>query len=260
MSKSLFQTEVIRVSGQDSERYLQGRLSQDIKKTSLETPLPSFLLSPQGRLKGLCSIARDKDGAFLIYILGGQADEFLDELMRFKVADQVEAAVEEVELILESPFEQKTKKSCLAWPSLIDSDTEESSLIGFSLSKSTEKNLDLVELKTFRLQLGLPMFSEDIGSGQLASLLKLKDWVSFTKGCYAGQEVIEKLDAYGRGKKSLILLESASALESPLELTAIEKAVELSSIGSAISGSFRAFAQVSDKELEVLTKTDYQVL
>jgi len=262
LNRTAFSSVLLEISGADAKRYLQGRLTQDISKLSAGAFLPSMLLSPQGRLQGLCAL-RQVDDKYELLTLGGSPEKFRDELLLFKVADDIEVELKPVCLSLcsantNSPAGDKSsdKDLSLHWPGLIERETS-----SFQLEFTDElpsKDSTSADLLEFRIQYGLPLFGLDIKHGQVASLLPIKDWVSFGKGCYAGQEVVEKLDAYGRGKKKLALLSIPKEIEyhaedqegySSLQLKEDPKPlkVSLSSLGRIESeSSSRAFAAISE--------------
>lgn len=58
---------------------------------------------------------------------------------------------------------------------------------------------------TARIEAGTPIFNIDFGSKSLpAETGVLRDRVSFTKGCYLGQEVVARMDALGHPKQVLV--------------------------------------------------------
>jgi len=56
-----------------------------------------------------------------------------------------------------------------------------------------------------RIEAGLPRFGTDIERGQVIAETTLdRDCVSYTKGCYLGQEVVARLKTYGSPKRGLV--------------------------------------------------------
>lgn len=82
------------------------------------------------------------------------------------------------------------------WNSLIFSS---GNIKEFSLSEITD---DVYEVK--RIELSIPKFGNEIS--ELTNPLEcgLNKYVSFTKGCYIGQEVIARLDAYDKISKHIV--------------------------------------------------------
>jgi len=59
-------------------------------------------------------------------------------------------------------------------------------------------------LETFRIEAGIPRFGVDMDDSNLASETGIEARaISYSKGCYIGQEVISRIRAYGQVPKSL---------------------------------------------------------
>ncbi len=59
-------------------------------------------------------------------------------------------------------------------------------------------------LTAFRIALGWPIVGKEIGELNLAQeMVRDKSAISFTKGCYIGQETVARLDAMGHVNKTL---------------------------------------------------------
>jgi folate-binding protein YgfZ len=73
---------------------------------------------------------------------------------------------------------------------------------------------DGVDLATFPV--GIPMLGRDYGHQNLPLEVGLKSAVSFTKGCFPGQEIMARIENLGHPAKVLVHLE-ATATRTPLE-------------------------------------------
>ena len=72
-----------------------------------------------------------------------------------------------------------------------------------------------------RLQAGIPQVPAEIGSGELPGEGGFeRDAVSFTKGCYLGQEVVARMHNLGKARRALYILEGEGEVPTcPLPLT-----------------------------------------
>ena len=61
-------------------------------------------------------------------------------------------------------------------------------------------------LEALRIRSGRPRFGSDLSDSVLFNEALLDDAVSFTKGCYLGQEIVERVDARGRVGRKLVAL------------------------------------------------------
>jgi folate-binding protein YgfZ len=83
--------------------------------------------------------------------------------------------------------------------------------------------------ETLRIENGVPKYGVDMDETTVVLETGLDEAVSFTKGCYVGQEIIARIHFRGHVAKKLIglILSDWSAdipvrLDSPLELTSLE--------------------------------------
>ena len=94
-------TQTYQVSGPDAERYLQGRITQNVKTLAVGETKWSLLLTPNGKIQGKFLISRGASDAFYIATDPMPNDEAIAEfesaLLQFKVADQL--TLERVELL-----------------------------------------------------------------------------------------------------------------------------------------------------------------
>lgn len=67
----------------------------------------------------------------------------------------------------------------------------------------------LIDGNTFdllRIMAGLPAYPNELNEGNHPLEVGLRSAISFIKGCYVGQEVVARLDAYDKVKRTLLLL------------------------------------------------------
>jgi folate-binding protein YgfZ len=64
----------------------------------------------------------------------------------------------------------------------------------------------------WRIMNGIPFAGKEIVQDFNPLELRLRDWISFSKGCYIGQEVIARLDTYDKVQRALYRFSSAQDL------------------------------------------------
>ena len=67
--------------------------------------------------------------------------------------------------------------------------------------------LDAASYDLIRIAAGTPVYPNELNSGTHPLEVGFREAISFTKGCYVGQEVVTRLDAYGKVQRQLVLLE-----------------------------------------------------
>lgn len=162
----------IRVAGADAETFLQGQLTQDVRRAA-DAPIPAGYCSPKGRLLAVMDLRRAGE-AFLLELHRSVLDATLKRLrmfvLRSKVTlDQVDAA----------PF-----------------DGDESA---WRLAR-IRAGLPVVYPET-----------ADRFVPQMVNLDQLGG-IGFDKGCYTGQEVVARLHYLGNLKRRMFRLRSVAAV------------------------------------------------
>lgn len=246
-------TMIFRVHGPDASRYLHGRLTQDIKTLATGSGKRSLILSPNGKIQSHLLVLRLADSFFLLadpLTRENSVADFLQVLFQFKVADQVELenltdsfvgysllgvnAKQMLERITAStipdlPFAHAElslgnipmrivhfpRGACDCFDLLI-SRNDEVGFVQFFRNVAESSQLQLGDenvLEQIRLLATIPRFELDLADSVMASDIDLQNLVSFQKGCYTGQEVVEMATARGRPNRKLRLLHSSTACD-----------------------------------------------
>jgi len=108
----------------------------------------------------------------------------------------------------------------------------------------------IAEYENFRILTGIPLGKNEISEMFNPLEAGLDDLVSWTKGCYVGQEVIARLDTYKKVQKRLVRLElarSVDAVPTPIRSAGGEAGMLTSVI---IQEPYRGLGYVGTKQLE----------
>lgn len=230
---------VLSVRGPDAVTFLQNLTTNDVKQLPIGQLQYSALLDRKGRVQSLFSLLRAGNDRFLILIQSNLKARTADQLnqMRFiqevEISDQSErwgllyiAGPEALERVGEAlgihgdmlAAENKilippdrtawhlwrherwsVPVLCLLLPR--NELTEACDLIQANdIAQVSKAALDIV-----RLENGVPECGLEIDSERILLEGGLSDSFSRNKGCYPGQEVIERICAYGEGKTPVIL-------------------------------------------------------
>ena len=93
-----------------------------------------------------------------------------------------------------------------------------------------------------RIEAGLPQFGVDISDENLAQEVgRTKSAISFTKGCYLGQEPIARIDAMGHVNRELRSLRLDGEAVPPLQSRVFSDAAGTSPPGSGAAGALAAW-------------------
>jgi folate-binding protein YgfZ len=236
---------VFMVSGKDSRRYLNARLSADIRSLGKGDSRLAAMLSAQGKTEGLFRIQALDDSTFVIVAWGGENSLLTESLKRFIVADRVtvEDVTPQFSLLHVTPqsYAQKVlsqlSKSDQLYTLCIPAERGYLDGVDVLLPQSLcselfallaadgTKSVPQSEAELARIRHGHPDFPKEIGPDSLFQESGLTDAIAFGKGCYVGQEVIERVDAIGKLPKRLRRLR----IEAELASSAIEQGLSVTS-------------------------------
>jgi folate-binding protein YgfZ len=206
---------ILGVSGKDSPRYLNARLSNDCRNLQPGMSVEAAALNAQGRIEGHFLVICREVNNFLLLCEGGEPDTVIQAFTRYIVADRVTVSKESENLDwfyldLPTPSAELHEKlsqngNCLvADPRLSPNGftfVTPTAHREVTLSMLRERCGDELSGKNYhfrRARFATPSFPEEMNEGILLTECKRPSAVSFSKGCYVGQEVIERSDAVGR--------------------------------------------------------------
>jgi folate-binding protein YgfZ len=95
-----------------------------------------------------------------------------------------------------------------------------------------------------RIKAGIPNYPFELNEQALFSEASLSTAVSFKKGCYVGQEVVEKVAALGRLPKKLFRLRAKGAIQ----LSSTEAEASVYDLEGAPIGKLTSYAYESDTD------------
>lgn len=201
---------IIAVSGDEARGFLQGLITNDVEKIAPGRAIYAALLTPQGKILHDFLIA-EGDGALLMDCALTSRDALIKRLSMYKLRAKV--AIE--------PREQLAVMTGLTGrPALRGNtfdDPRHADLGTRSIGARAEMPANVLTAAEYhrrRLDLGIPegadfgsdkMFALDAGLGELHG-------VSFTKGCYIGQELTARMKHRGTARKRLLTVSSEMPL------------------------------------------------
>lgn len=177
---------IIRIGGNDRTNFMQGIVTQDVTRLSKDKIQFGALLSPQGKiLHDMFLIA--VDDAILIDTTSQYKDTLVKRLMMYKLRAKV--TIEELSIEV---------AAALIPNALIDPRHPE--LPAYS---PFAENL-------YPLALGIPELGRDFMPDEVVALdagYDLLNAISFTKGCYVGQEVTARMHYKNIARRGFFILE-----------------------------------------------------
>ncbi len=224
--------------GRDRARYFHNITSNDVKKLAPGSGCYAFLLTPQGRIQADLYLL-SFDDHYLLDTEPEVRDRLAQLVLRYKVADQVEledVTGQTAAIGLEGPGAAAVLaglnapvpgSDCahLPWGDATIAAVSFTGQPGFRiycpagalgqtatrLEAAGAKLATAQDARAVRIENGRPRFGEDIRETSLPQETGRMEAVSFTKGCYVGQEIVERIRAQGRVNRKLVRLEIDAA-------------------------------------------------
>jgi folate-binding protein YgfZ len=227
----------IHVSGSEATMFLNGLITNDVKNLAQNRWMPAVFPTVQGRLIGAVRVIRRSESTFLIDTETASHESVLKTVSRFTLAGdfnvsdvttetalltlQGQAAAE----ILQKVFHQGVSDlpqngvAETTWQNvpvtiIRASHTGED---GFDIAIDSSRKAELRQalemagaqpvgegtFEILRVEAGIARFGQDMDETNVVPETNLDDAVSYTKGCYVGQEIIVRIKHRGHPAKKL---------------------------------------------------------
>ena len=181
--------DVVTVTGADAATYLQSQLSQDIRPLGVGAAAWSFLLQPTGRIDVLLRVWRTDEDRFVLDTDAGFGDVMVARLQRFRI--RVKADIEQLDWRCIAVRGAVVQGGLPAWGGGCD-------LLGAEpAAPEGLRQGSAEELLAARIEAVWPAMGAEILPGEtIPAETGITDVaVNFRKGCYPGQELVERMDS-----------------------------------------------------------------
>ncbi len=223
MPTHLKERAVAEVSGPEARDFLQSLVTNDVAAMKPGEALWAGLLTPQGKILFDFFVFDAGDDRFLMDVSAAQRDALLQRMGMYRLRRQVEIAPRE-DLAVADGEEVSGAVAVFADPRLVEMGRR--SIVPQEIA--AELPDDMKDYHARRISLGLPDSDADIGTGKLfpheANFDQLGG-VSFTKGCYVGQEVVSRMQHRSNTRNRLLPVAGEDTLESGAEITGAGKRI-----------------------------------
>src|SRR5215217_5517862 len=257
----------IRVSGSEATMFLNGLITNDIKALAESRWMTAAFPTVQGRLIGAVRVVRTDGAAFLIDTDAESHEAVLKSVARFTLAGdfhvsdvtaetalltvQGKRATEVVDGVFERSFSDLPRNG------VIETEWQNASVTIIHATYTAEDGFDIVidsahaarlrqslmdagaqpvgedALEILRVEAGIARYGRDMDETNVVTETNLDDAVSYTKGCYLGQEIIVRIKHRGHVAKKLTGLHFET--DQRVEPGTIIKSADNSEIGRVTS-------------------------
>jgi folate-binding protein YgfZ len=179
----------VRVAGPDARDYLQRMVSNDVDALELGDACPALLLTAKARLIAPLVVWRRGADDFLVLTEPELGETVRAQLTRMRLRARCEIGAEEHESALVFGGDGIATD----FPGAVE-----------VLDAGLEPTIDDEELELRRIEAGVPRWGRELDDAVLPAEAGLDEThVSFTKGCYPGQEPIARLHYRGHVNRKL---------------------------------------------------------
>jgi folate-binding protein YgfZ len=200
MDSARREREYVRVAGPDAADYLQRMVSNDVEALSPGEACPALLLTAKARVIAPLVVLRRTDDDFLLLTEPGLGEVVRAQLVRMRLRAHCEIEPEEHDsvLVFGGPEGFATD-----WPGARE-----------TLDSGRAPTLSGEELELRRIESCVPRWEREIDDRILPAEAGLDEThISFSKGCYPGQEPVARLHFRGHPNRALRVVELAELPE-----------------------------------------------
>ncbi len=247
---------LFEVTGAEAAEYLQGQLTNDVEALVPGTGCYAALLDRKGRMQGDMRVLRTEPG-FLVETEAVAADAVLRHLVLYKVGRAVEVEDRSEGLAVLSVIGPAAGEVVLSGPTgpehahreleiggvgcrpvstdlgvdLICPDTELDAVREAMLERGAER-VGEQAAEIIRVESGRPRFGREMTTATIPEEAGINERaVSFSKGCYIGQETVARLHYRGKPNRRLRGIRLSAPVAAGAPIRAGER--ELGAIGTA---------------------------
>jgi folate-binding protein YgfZ len=189
--------DVVSASGPESGTFLQGQLSQDVLALPEGGSAWSWLLAPTGKVDALLRVTRLAADDWLLDTDLGWGKPVIERLTRFRLRTKVDLAARPWQVLGlrgDAAGFADDAVTVPAWPGLAGVDR-----IGPALTiPEGWPVMPAAEYEAVRILAGIPKMGTELTDKTIPGETGLIErTVSFTKGCYTGQELVARIDSRG---------------------------------------------------------------
>jgi folate-binding protein YgfZ len=199
MFHQLKNRHVISIMGKDKNNFLQGIITQDINLIKKNHLLYSFILSNKGRILFDIFLFEDDNK---IFIETERPEELIKLFSNYKLRSDIEFLLTNTNVYATEHLEENNHGSFC-------DPRHENMLHRFYTLENKDQRVTEEAYNALRLSLNIPEGSFDFGIDKTWAL----EWniadkgISFTKGCYIGQEITSRTKQPGILKKTACVVD-----------------------------------------------------
>ncbi len=208
--------DFVRAAGPDVLPFLQGQLSQDVPGLAVGASAWALLLQPQGKVVAFLRVLRTGEEEVVLETDAGYGRAVVERLSRFKLRVKCDLDPLDWKCVAVRGPQATTEGGAghvvvADWPGLPGADR-----VGESPTPPDGvQRVSAEAYEAVRIEAGIPVMGRELDEGTIPEEAGVVGRsVSFTKGCYTGQELVARIDSRGgnvpRRLRGVVVAEGAS--------------------------------------------------
>ena len=200
----LDQYQLIEAHGADAEKYLQGQLTADLIALPSGANTLAAHCDPKGKMNAIFRLLKVDSEQFFLLIKKDLLPSALDALKKYAVFSKISFDLRDWQIV--GLIGKKCGKIEPRFTLEID---EQRAILLNESALPINFNADEKIWESADIQAGLPNLSvatQNLFIPQALNLQVIEQAVSFTKGCYIGQETVARAKYRGANKRAMFIL------------------------------------------------------
>ena len=192
--------DVVTIAGSEAADYLQGQVSQDVHALAVDDAAWTFVLSPQGKVDGWGRVHRIDAETYELDVDPGAGADVVARLQRFLLRTKAEITLQESVPGVAVRGVEPAGALPIAAADGVGGDVLRAKVGDLPADVADAADDDGAALESMRIRSGIPAWGREIDHDTIPATLGqrvIDASVSFTKGCYTGQELVARIDSRG---------------------------------------------------------------
>lgn len=210
---------LLLMKGADVKDLLHRISTNDLNRLTASHPVQTILTNEKGRIIDIITVVNCPDGSFLLVGQTNDSERLAAWLNKFIIME--DARIEKpafrhfLAWLLTPPLEKDLSNHIVfreSWGDVelshVIVDEAAGDRVRQELLNRELTEIDASAYDKFRIIHGIPAYPNDLSLDVNPLEAGLRNLISWSKGCYIGQEVIARLDTYKKVQRRLVRLES----------------------------------------------------
>jgi len=224
---------VIKVSGDDADEFLQGQMTQSTEVINEDLLHLTSFCNPQGRVVATALIQSWNEHYYLI-LSSDLIDDLIAWLSRYILRSKVIIGKEEINIYgigdyEKNNFDKSNIQSSNQSLKVLSIDKNRSIFLSHNDKEEQFQTISKEDWITQDIKSGLPLINKINTIKYIPQMLNLDklNAISFSKGCYTGQEVVARVQHRGKIKQRMykLAIDVNVLLDEKSEIVNIDKKV-----------------------------------